>query len=122
MLTIELTGIKAVTDRFEAMTERIEQLKHHDLSHELGRLGSAGFEPAQAVHAASVQRGITVIRAHRWFEIRGRRKVMRRFIRRRRYTRAGHQGPSCAATVRPIGRSHRGVGGSLAEVVIPVLS
>jgi hypothetical protein len=85
MLTIQIDGIKAVTDRFDEMTTKIEQLRSHDLAHELADWEVQDLNRRRPYTKHRRNGGSTIVRAHSWFEVKGRRKVVRKLIRKGRY-------------------------------------
>jgi hypothetical protein len=85
MLTIELSGIAAVTDKLDIMVEAIEQLKRHDLGNELAHWEVQDLNRRKPYTKHRRNGGSTIVRAHSWFETKGRRKVARRLIRKGRH-------------------------------------
>ena len=81
------------------MTEKIEQLKLHDLATELGAWETGDMNRKRAYVKHRRNGGSTIIRAHSWFEVKGRRKAIRKLVRKGRYT--GHRRWSTRPVLRP---------------------
>jgi hypothetical protein len=64
MITIEIAGLAAVERRFDEMIEKIEQLRSHDLSAELGAWEVGDMNRRRAYTKRRRNGGSTIIRAH----------------------------------------------------------
>jgi hypothetical protein len=87
MLTIQLdeVALKSVTRRIDTMVEAIEQLRHVDLGNELADWETSDMRRKRPYTKHRYNGASTIIRAHSWFEVKGRRKVVRKLIRKGRY-------------------------------------
>jgi hypothetical protein len=84
-IEIDVTALKAVNQRIDTMVEAIATLKHVDLGNELADWETGDLNRKRAYTKHRYNGGSTIIRAHSWYETKGRKRTVRKFVRRRKY-------------------------------------
>jgi hypothetical protein len=87
MITIDIDAValKAIDRKLEDMQQAISDLQHTDLANELSEWETADLHRKRAYTKHRRNGGSTIIRQHSWWEVKGRRKVARRLIRKGKF-------------------------------------